>query len=271
MTGSDNRAAHPLRFAYSTINWGQQPDLPAMFQEIAAAGWRAVELFDHSLDWLGTFDHLRGALGALGVATAFGVIDVPASEAQLNIHRRRMEYAALLGAEMYGLVGGGRQRMRPPTPNEYTALARACEALAEFGADLGLGLAYHPHTGCTIETEAEIDLLLNATRQTRLCLDASHIGLVGEDPLAHLRKYRERLGYVHLKDWDKGKFVSLGQGSLGLDFAAILAELEAQRFAGWVVVEQSRSEEPPAECARANAEYVRGLGRALSLPDEARA
>ena len=127
---------------------------------------------------------------------------------------------------MYGLVGGSRLRMHPPTADEYKNLAQACEELAKYGANKGIGLAYHPHVGCTIETEAEIDILLNETKKMLLCLDASHIGLVGEDPVAHLRKYKGRTGYIHLKDWAAGKFVEMGQGTIGLDFPAILAELE---------------------------------------------
>ena len=73
-------------------------------------------------------------------------------------------------------------------------------------------------------------------------------------------------GYIHLKDWTAGKFVEMGRGTIGLDFGAILAELQAQRFPGWVVIEQSRSDVSPAESARANAEFVRGLGHALELP-----
>jgi inosose dehydratase len=257
---------HILRFAYSTINWGTRPDLAVAFDDIRGAGWQAAELFDHSLDWLGTREHLIGALGGLRVATFFGVVAVPVSPEQLTIHQRRLDYAAQLGAEMYGLVGGGRLRTRPPTSEEYKHLADACEELAAYAAPLGIGLAYHPHVGCTIETEAEIDILLNETQKTRLCLDASHIGLVGEDPVAHLRKYRERTGYIHLKDWAAGKFVEMGRGSLGLDFAAILAELEAQMFRGWVVVEQSRSDVSPAESARVNATYLRSLNYPLDLP-----
>ena len=256
-----------LRFAYSTINWGTKPDLAATFKEIRQAGWQAVELFDHSLDWLGTPAHLTKQLGRLRAATFFGGIEVPVSAETLTIHQRRMDYAALFGMEMYGLVGGGRQRMRPPTLEEYKNLAQACETLAKYGARLGIGLAYHPHVACTIETEAEIDLLLNETKRTLLCLDASHIGLVGEDPVAHLRKYRSRTGYIHLKDWADGKFVEMGQGRIGLDFAAILAELEAQQFGGWVVVEQSRSDASPAASARLNAQYLRGLGYKLQLPE----
>jgi inosose dehydratase len=264
-----NRAAgevYRLRFAYSTINWGTKPDLAAAFGEIRAPGWQAVELFDHSLDWLGTPQYLTQQLAGLHAATLFGGVEVPVTAEQLTIHKRRLDYAALFGAEMYGLVGGGRLRTRPPSAAEYENLANACEELAVYAAPLGLGLAYHPHVGCTIETEDEIDILLNETQKTVLCLDASHIGLVGEDPVAHLRKYRQRTGYIHLKDWTAGKFVEMGRGTIGLDFGAILAELQAQRFAGWVVVEQSRSDISPAESARANADYLRALGHSLDLP-----
>lgn len=63
-------------------------------------------------------------------------------------------------------------------------------------------------------TKGEIDALMNETQVLKLCLDVSHIALVGEDPVAHLRKYRKRLGYVHLKDWVRGEFVDMGQGTL---------------------------------------------------------
>ena len=259
---------HALRFAYSTINWGTKPDLAATFKEIRAAGWQAVELFDHPLDWLGTPAHLTRHLGKLRAATSFGIVDVPSSAEQLTIQKRRIEYAALFGVEMYGLVGGGRLRTRRPSAEEYKNLAASCEELAKFGKPLGVGVAYHPHTGCTIETEAEIDILMNETQQTLLCLDASHIGLVGEDPVAHLRKYSRRTGYVHLKDWAAGKFVEMGQGTIGLDFGAILGELAAQKFPGWVVIEQSRSDGSPAESAKANAKFLKKLGYSIAIAEQ---
>jgi inosose dehydratase len=258
---------HALRFAYSTINWTTKPDLVTMFKDIKKAGWDAVELFDHSLDWLGPPDYLRSILGGLRPAIFFGGIEVPSNPDALTIHKRRMDYAALFGAEQYGLVGGGRLRVRPPTMDEYKDLAASCEELAIYGADKGIELAYHPHVGCTIETEDEIDLLLNETLKTKLCLDVSHIGLVNEDSVAHLRKYKDRIGYIHLKDWAAGKFVEIGRGSIGLDFGAILAELVAQQYRGWVVVEQSSSTISPYESARINAEHIKSLNYSLALPE----
>ena len=101
----------------------------------------------------------------------------------------------------------------------------------------------------------------------QLCLDASHIGLVGEDPVAHIRKFKARTGYIHLKDWAAGKFVEMGQGTIGLDFVAILDELIAQKFPGWVVIEQSRSDVSPAESARINAKFLRDHKYAIELPE----
>ena len=252
--------SQPLRFAYSTINWGETPDVATMLGEIREAGWGAVEFFWHALDLLGPHTLLAEQLGDLRPATFFGAVNLPTDARQLAKLKRQIDYAALLGAEAYGLVGGNRLRWRPPSAAEYADLAAFCEDLAVYGASKGLVVAYHPHVACTVETEAEIDRLLDRTRELRLCLDASHIALVGEDPVAHLRKYRERTGYVHLKDWARGRFVEMGQGTLGIDFRAILRELENRAFAGWVVVEQSRSDVSPLASARANAAYLRDLG-----------
>lgn len=249
-----------LRFAYSTINWGNTCDLRAAFDDIRSAGWHAVELFDHSLDWLGTPDYLRGLLDGLRVATSFGSVDLPASARQLHIHKRRIEYAAALGAEAYGLVGAGRPRSRPPAAAEISELAQMCEALAMHAADLGVKVAYHPHTRCTVENEGEIDALMNETKSLTLCLDVSHIALVGEDPIAHLDKYYARLSYVHLKDWARGEFVEMGQGTLGIDFPACLKLLDDRGFAGWLVVEHSVSKTSPIDSAIANAQYLQHLG-----------
>jgi sugar phosphate isomerase/epimerase len=200
------------------------------------------------------------------VATSFGGLELPVDQAQIAIHKRRIEYAALLGAEAYGLFGGTRLRWRPPNQAEYEALATACETLALHAAALGLRIGYHPHTGCTIETGAEIDILLGLTQATQLCLDASHIALVDEDPVVQIRRYAQRTSYVHVKDWARGKFVELGLGTHGIDFPSFFAALEAMEYPGWVVVENSRSDVSPAESARINADYIRGLGYSLALP-----
>lgn len=254
-----------LRFAYSTLNWGEIYPLDAMLADIHQAGWQAVEMFAQPLDWLGPVSHCRQQLeqAQLTAATLFGSVGLPTDKHQLTVQQRRIDYAAELGAEAYGLVGGSRLRWRPPSAEEYADLAQFCEALARYGADQGVVVSYHPHVACTVETEEEIDRLMAQTQYLKLCLDVSHIALVEEDPLKHLEKYRDRIGYLHLKDWARGKFVELGEGSLGIDFPTFLKHLDEQQYPAWIVVEQSRSDLSPRHSAQVNADYLRGLGYAL--------
>src|SRR5262245_23612889 len=80
---NSTRGIMTLRFAYSTINWGDTCDLGAALAEIRQAGWRAVELFGHTLDWLGPREELVQQLGGMAAATLFGGIEVPTSARQL--------------------------------------------------------------------------------------------------------------------------------------------------------------------------------------------
>lgn len=254
-----------FRFAYSTINWSSTPDMATMFQEIRDTGWHAVELFNHSLDWMGVPDILREQLGGLQVAISFGTVQPQMSQSDLHIQKQRIAYAAHFGAAAYGLVGGGRPRQHPPTSEDYKSLAAACEEMAEFADDYGMTIGYHPHTRCTIETETEIDILMNETQKTKLCLDASHIALVGEDPVKHVNKYIDRLSYMHLKDWAKGEFTELGEGTIGIDFPAIFNTLNALSFTGWVVVEHSVSQKSALVSTAFNANYLKQLGYSLEV------
>ena len=252
-----------MRFAYSTINWGPTCDIEAATKEIAEAGWCAVELYGHSLDWLGPPDSLRAELSDLTVATFFSSFGLPSTRESLQTHKRRIDYAAELGAEAYGLVGGQRLRWRPPTDDEYQDLATFGAKLADHAARKNVQVCYHPHTACTVETADEIERILIDGSELRLCLDASHIALVGEDPIEVMERFWDRLGYIHLKDWAYGKFVEMGQGTIGIDFPAILEHLNQRGFGRWVVVEQSRSDVSPLQSARENADYLTSRGYAL--------
>jgi sugar phosphate isomerase/epimerase len=266
MTGPDE---HHLRFAYSTINWGATCDIPQALRDIEAAGWSAVELFGHSLDLLGTPSGLQDALGSLVPATMFAGLELPDTPTQHTRLRNQIRFASEIGAQAFGLVGGSRLRWRPPSSEEYAGLAQMCDDLAHYGASAGVAVSYHPHTSCTVETSREIAILMERTTALKLCLDASHIALVGEDPGTVIDTWWDRLGYLHLKDWGRGKFAELGQGAIGIDFPAILQMLVDRRFTGWVVIEQSQSEVSALESARVNAHYLVSRGYPLSLPGSA--
>ncbi|GAH71102.1 unnamed protein product, partial [marine sediment metagenome] len=78
-----------------------------------------------------------------------------------------------------------------------------------------------------VETIEDTFLLSNYFPSLKLCVDTAHYILAGSDPMEVVKRFRHRIGYVHLKDYfqpqgeKKGKcspdnFVELGRGNVGL-------------------------------------------------------
>jgi inosose dehydratase len=152
---------------------------------------------------------------------------------------------------------------------------------AEVKAKTGLRTVFHHHCAGFAETPAEIDNLLALTDPSLvgLVLDMGHYMFGGGDPLQALKKHSERIWHIHFKDcdpsvaarsgaekWDyfksvgSGVFCELGKGSV--DFSAIVAELKAQNYSGWIVVEQDvlPGMGNPKVCAQRNRDYIKSLG-----------
>jgi inosose dehydratase len=95
----------------------------------------------------------------------------------------------------------------------------------------------------------------------KVCVDVSVAALMGEDAVAQIRKYGNRIAYVHMKDWARGKFVPMGRGTVGLDFGRIRETLNEVGYRGWVMGELSTyADYDAAEACRANHEYLRSVG-----------
>lgn len=117
----------------------------------------------------------------------------------------------------------------------------------------GLASSYHPHTGTHVEQPHEVDRLLELC-DIDLTLDTGHTRAGGEEPTELLRRWGGRVNHVHLKDLSlavvddarrTGREFSMAEAStpLGhgdLDLLGFLRELAAQRYSGWIVVEQDR-------------------------------
>ncbi len=123
--------------------------------------------------------------------------------------------------------------------------------------EYGLRMRFHPHADYHVETQAQTERFLEDTdpAYVSLCLDTGHLAYRGADVPGIIRKYPERIGYVHIKQMDPaiadraaaedmpfGQAVALGasvEPPAGLpDIPSVvqaLGELDAELF---VVVEQ---------------------------------
>jgi inosose dehydratase len=152
-------------------------------------------------------------------------------------------------------------------------LRRTVAALAGVAADHGLRGVVHPHAGTHIEFHDEIEPLLDVAE---MCLDTGHVAYAGMDPVALYAEWAERIPYLHLKDLDPvrrvgdfwasvagGAFCPLGDGVV--DFAGLLAALDARRFDGWCVIEQDRAPggDPVGDLVRSRL-HLQEAGRCLA-------
>ncbi|MEM7385447.1 MAG: TIM barrel protein [Verrucomicrobiota bacterium] len=145
----------------------------------------------------------------------------------------------------------------------------------------GMRTVFHHHAAGFVETEEEIDALMDRTNPdlVGLVFDTGHLLFGGGDPLSFLQKHSDRIRHVHFKDchpeivrqsrlnhWDyfesvrQGVFSKLGDG--GVDFDRVIQELKNRDYDGWVVVEQDvlPGMGDPRSCARHNREFLKGLG-----------
>ena len=257
-------AEQSFRLGYSTITWGPTPDLDRVFGTIADAGWEGVEFISVALDWLGTPKRLRGLLDAhqLPPVCLFGSVSLgDDAEQVLERQRRIIEYASELGAPHYCFLGGNRVALRLPDDDEFKRLAEQAEILIDYAEPLGVAVSYHAHPRCTVESEEEQDKLLAYTERLEICMDVSVAAFMQEDAVAQIRKYADRIGYAHMKDWTNGKFCPMGKGTAGLDFTAIREAFAEIGYTGWIMGEMSSYADFDAEeSCKYNLEYLRSLG-----------
>ena len=79
----------------------------------------------------------------------------------------------------------------------------------------------------------------------------------GADSVSTLRRFADRIQYVHLKDIKKNEFVELGEGSI--DLPGVIATLKDIGYTGWAVVELDDATIAPLESAAISCRYLREL------------
>ena len=161
--------------------------------------------------------------------------------------------------------------LRPRIADEqFQSYGTKLTELAEWMAERGVALTYHHHMGTIVESQREIDLLMqNTGPAVGLLIDTGHLTYAGADVLAVVRRHARRINHIHCKDVRpevlkrvrqrdnsflsavlEGVFTVPGDGFIDYyAFARVLAEIG---YSGWVVVEaeQDPAKAPPLEYSR---------------------
>jgi inosose dehydratase len=253
-TQTSSRAS--IRFGYAAITWGD--DDRRAIDDIADVGFPGIQLRASAVsEWgqrPGALKDLLSARGLTFVALSSGVVRLdPAFEAEdLALHLRHARFLRAAGG-LYLQVLDERPRGRATTPDDYRRMGRLLTELGRRTADLGIPLGYHNHMGNLGQAPDEVARVLEASdpRYVRLQLDTAHWAQAGGDPADAVRRYADRLLFLHVKDLESPipgreaqswRFVGLGRGRL--DFQAFFDALRDVDFDGWAIVELDRTVEP---------------------------
>lgn len=147
---------------------------------------------------------------------------------------------------------------------EWNTLCTGLNKLGKIAKEeYDISLTFHHHMGTVVQTAEETERLMEGTdpEYVSLLFDSGHFAYCGEDPVAMVTKYVNRIKHVHLKDIRPdvvakvkaedmsflagvraGAFTIPGDGCV--DFKSIFKVLEDADYEGYMVVE---AEQDPAK------------------------
>ena len=161
--------------------------------------------------------------------------------------------------------------------DEIKAYAEQLSEVAKWSTDQGMPVAYHHHMGSIIESEDDVNWLMEYSDPAalRLTFDTGHLLFGGGDVMATLDRWGDRVHHVHFKDIRPdivkdvrdnrrsfldaviaGAFTVPGDGCI--DFHAVGKALKGMDYSGWIVVEaeQDPAKAPPKEYSQKGYDHI---------------
>ncbi|CAN2244931.1 sugar phosphate isomerase/epimerase family protein [Candidatus Planktophila dulcis] len=268
-----------MKLGYQTITWGGVvgqaqgvTSIKDLFyqtygstakacQDIAAAGYTGIEIFDGNLaEYANDPDSFKNLLSQhelelVSVYTGANFIYNDILVDEFHKIKQAISFAKSMGA-INIIVGGGAKRSTGTTEEDYRMLAKGLDQVTDLAAAAGLTACYHPHLTTIVETTAELDKIMGLSK-IHFCPDTAHLTAGGVDAAAAIRKYGNRVRHVHLKDYTANPFAFLPLGKGEIDFANIFSALKEVSYDGWLVVELDGYDGDPKEAADISMKFIK--------------
>ncbi|WIE74757.1 sugar phosphate isomerase/epimerase [Curtobacterium sp. MCSS17_007] len=188
----------PLSVQLYTVRDALSADLPGTLQRIASIGYTNVEAFG----FVDRAEELRDALAAAGLQAPSGharLLDAGEQDLERILHA-----STTIG--LGTLIDPHIDETRWTTREDVEAIARELSALAPRAADHGLVLGYHNHAfefSNRIDGVSAYEVFADAlSDDVVLELDTYWVRVGGDDPVAIIGKYGDKVQFLHVKDGD---------------------------------------------------------------------
>jgi inosose dehydratase len=272
------------------ITWGE--DFDSGLREAQSLGYRAVETFTHLAmryeDRVEEFKELLDSHGfRLSALYAGGRFSDPTNrQTVIEDNAKVASFLAANGVDRIVFGPGGPRNPEGTSVEELTTAAETIDQAARRCYELGVKACVHPHLGTEIQDRAEIEAIMEMTdpRYVLLAPDTAHLAGAGIDVPDFLRTYRDRIGYMHVKDLTPEKpdlasfpmmsgtealpiFCELGLGTI--DFDPIVEAIMEIGYGGWLTLEIDQSTSTPINSLRICRDFVeQRLGISIARTDD---
>ncbi len=169
-----------------------------------------------------------------------------------------IEYSQAMGGQ--DVCSSGLLQWNERSAADYRASASVLNERGRQLREADIHLHYHNHD---FEFEAVngstsgMDILLHELDfdVVDLCLDVGWVWRAGLDPVQWMQQHRDKIGYLHLRDFAGEESVALGQGSM--DLKPIVTTIDALPNVRWIVVEQDPTSPDPLRSMSESRAYLR--------------
>jgi inosose dehydratase len=292
-----------MKLANAPVSWGvDYPDDPKnppwqrVMSEIAEAGFAYAELGPYGY-YPTDPERLRQEFASRGLTVAAGFVfqtlhDPAKSSEVLAVADKTTRLLSAVGGKHLVTIdhispermatAGRSDLAKRLDPARLRHLVELIDRIADLALAQGITPVIHPHAGCYIEFEDEIERVMAALDPARvgICIDTGHMAYAGIDPVAFYERHRPRVKYFHFKDIDRTVhervvsecipfldavaqkvFAPLGKGVVR--WADLASALARDAYAGAATIEQDIDPTvslAPLSDAKASLAYLRSVG-----------
>ena len=225
------------KIAYAIWPWGTETreQMEAAAKDITEVGFRHFEsvkaaIYAYNMD-INAYREVLNRYSLNPVSFYFHLPDKEGLSAFFSNLENELDFVARLGVKVLSLQARGGRGIRGDEDIPKSELEFELEQIMRFAntaTKFGIKTCLHPHHNTHVMMEDEIDYCMQNTSAAELSLapDTAHLITGRCNPVEVIRKYVDRVGFIHLKDFTMGSEVgSVGLASAGMEVYTNFAEL----------------------------------------------
>jgi sugar phosphate isomerase/epimerase len=250
-----------MNISYCTLIYDGN-EFQTAIKDSAKAGYSGIEIYPKDWEWAlsqMSITDLKRLIGSSGLRVSGVFGGCLSSNSDFDNLIRAADIGSKLDCEYVFFVASGKQA------KASFDFVSACKEVAKLLEVKGMVAVLHNHAGTVIETSDDAAKLCDAVsaRNFGLCFDSVHYALFEDDLKKSVKRNRDFIKYVHLKDikkdrfalaritptaqWDWGnlehiarEYTGLGEGVI--NNRAVVKALRDIGYDGWWMIEIERQE-----------------------------